>query len=167
MKGAKRTPVPLPGPSSKAKLKANHAPVTALSQEYVESDDDSSNEMAHQPKPHPPKTTIAIHTADGKVKSKSKSGEEHNRTLDMSAPKKLKHNQNVILEQSKDLSGSKQRSDRNAPSQDMLSKSNGGRSEYESPDESDSDSNSVTSSSDASMEDIVQSPREPAPGYFI
>lgn len=67
MKETKKTPVPLPG--SKAKLTSRDIISKAhLSQEIVDSDEDSANETTHQAKKAPkPKTTIAIHKPNGAV----------------------------------------------------------------------------------------------------
>lgn len=73
MKLTQRTPVPLPGAKTKSKAPATSS-TARLSQEFVDSDDDSL--VANGPDAdtlEKPKTTIAIHRPNGKEKSKPES----------------------------------------------------------------------------------------------
>ncbi|KAA8622614.1 RNA-polI-A34 multi-domain protein [Pyrenophora tritici-repentis] len=67
----KKTPVPLPGSKPKSKPQASSSK-PQLSQEFVNSDDDSPSESTAQPKKaEKPKTTIGIHV-NGVAKKKTK-----------------------------------------------------------------------------------------------
>ncbi|KAI1547642.1 RNA-polI-A34 domain containing protein [Pyrenophora tritici-repentis] len=71
MSTMKKTPVPLPGSKPKSKPQASSSK-PQLSQEFVNSDDDSPSESTAQPKKaEKPKTTIGIHV-NGVAKKKTK-----------------------------------------------------------------------------------------------
>lgn len=170
MKAMKRTPVPLPGTKSKGKVTANNVPTKpALSQEFVDSDDDSSNETMREPeKSSQPKTTIAIHTANGvlnskpksKPKPKSKSKDRATEKVDApatekTAPKKPSSKQIVTPQQVEELSSSEISDDSDVPARDIQTKLPDQQSDKES--DSDSDSSSDTSSDESTSDHVPQS----------
>lgn len=170
MKDLKRTPVPLPGTKSKGKAKANNVPTKpALSQEFVDSDDDSSKETMREPeKTSQPKTTIAIHTANGVLKSKSKSKSKpkpKSKSKDQAtekvdapatekaAPKKPSSKQIVTPQQVEELSSSEISDDSDVPARDIQTK----LPDQQSDKDSDSDSSSDTSSDESTSDHVPQS----------
>jgi hypothetical protein len=172
MKETKRTPVPLPAIKAKPKPKPKDAPVKApLSQEFIESDDDSSPEHAQQPKKaDKPKTTIGIHKSNGLVKPKSKISAKDTTTA-KSAPKstttgkKPQSEQIVTEEQAADLSSSERSDDSDVPARDIQTKlpGNGERKDDLSESESESDDSSESSSDDSTENDSSRPVQKAAP----
>lgn len=126
MKEVKRTPVPLP--ASKPKPKRKEVPARPqLSQEVIDSDDDSSNESAPQAKTTTkPKTTIAIHAPNGAVKKpkdkpKEKSGMKTNDTPKPAAKSKPTPKK-PVPEPVADSSSSETSDDSDAPTKHSQSK---------------------------------------------
>ncbi|KAF1843804.1 uncharacterized protein K460DRAFT_418802 [Cucurbitaria berberidis CBS 394.84] len=116
MKESKRTHVPLPGSKAKSKVKDTSSK-GLLSQEFIESDDDSATESTPQSKATgKPKRTIAIHKANGVVKPKSKSSTKENATPKPVSKSKVASNvptqkQVVTQAQAAELSSSEQTDD--------------------------------------------------------
>jgi len=167
MSTMKRTPVPLPG--SKPTSKSQTAPPKAqLSQEFVDSDDDSPSESTKQPKKaEKPRATIGIHV-NGVPKSKpqsSKSDAPAPKTTSKSKvpPKKPAPKQIVTQEDVADLSSSEVSDDSDdAPTRDIQTKLPGngkGKNKDTSGDSSSSDS----SSSESDTDDEPQPTPNPAP----
>ncbi|KAF2827679.1 hypothetical protein CC86DRAFT_321965 [Ophiobolus disseminans] len=155
MKEVKRTPVPLPG--SKPKPKANGTPSKAqLSQEFIVSDDDSTNENAPRPKTAPkPKTSIAVHRPDGSAKPKTKSKVQF-------TPKKPAPKQIATEEQAAELlSSSEQTDDDEAPGREIQTKLPGNEKWTDPAEESDSDSSSASSSEESVADKPPQSGQTP------
>lgn len=166
MKEVKRTPVPLPG--SKPKQKPNGTPSKAqLSQEFIISDDDSSNENAPQATTsQKPKTSIAVHRPDGLAKPKAKAnanGPVTPKTASRAkpAPKKAAPKQIVTQEQAAELSSSEQTDDDEAPGHEIQTKLPGNEKRADADSDSDSDSSSA-SSSEESADRAPQSAQKPA-----
>ena len=157
MKELKRTPVPLPG--SKAKSMFKDTPSKGqLSQEFIDSDDDSANEKTRQPKAaEKPKTTIAIHRANGVVKPKSNSSTKGSATSKPTSkskalPKSPALKQGVNDAQVAQLSSSEQTDDSDVPTRDIQTKLPGKETRTDASSKSDSDGSSESSSESSSDE---------------
>ena len=165
MSTMKRTPVPLPG--SKPKSKSQTAPPKAqLSQEFIDSDDDSPSESTKQPKKaEKPKTTIGIHV-NGVPKPRpqsSKSDASAPKTTSKSKvpPKKPAPKQIVTQEDVAELSSSEISDDSDdVPTRDIQTKLPGNEKGKDTSSES---SSSDSSSSESDTDDEPQPTPSPAP----
>jgi hypothetical protein len=165
MKDTSRTKVPLPG--SKPKSNPQNPPSKAqLSQEFIDSGDDSPSESAAQPKnvEKPKKPTIGIHKNGvpiSKSKPSKKDAEASKSTAKSKpAPKKPAPKQIVTDEQVVDLSSSEVSDDNDdAPTRDIQTKLPGKRTRKDVS--SDSESN-AESDSDEEMANAPQPSRKPA-----
>jgi hypothetical protein len=154
MKKAYNTPVPLPG-SSKAKSKPKSASSKGLlSQEFIDSDDDSATENA--PKVlEKPKPTIAIRKPNGVAKHDTQS-----KTKEVAIPKPVSKakdvprkdapKQIVTQEDAAELSSSEQSDDYHSrPTRDIQTKLPGNVTRRDSASENDSESSSDSSSDES------------------
>ena len=140
---AKRTPVPLPGSKPKSKSKIA-PPKSALSQELVGSDDDSSAESAPKmKKAEKQKATIGVHRPNGAAKP---SKNEKPTSKSKPAPKKPAPKTISAPEQVEELSSSEVSDDNDAPARDLQTKLPGEVEMKDASSESDSDSESDSSS---------------------
>ncbi|KAH8727253.1 DNA-directed RNA polymerase I subunit RPA34.5-domain-containing protein [Phaeosphaeriaceae sp. PMI808] len=163
MKEAKRISVPLPRPKSNSK--PSIAPSkTSLSQEFVDSDDESSSE--NMPKAqivHRPKTTIAIHGPNGVAKTKAKSSANEPATpkpksKSKATPKQPTPKQVVTQPQAAELSSSEQTDHSDASSQHIQPKFRGQAQQGVS---SDSDTTSDSSSDKSDAPGVSQPTQKP------
>ena len=159
---AKKTPVPLPGSKSNSKSKTV-PPKSALSQELVGSDDDSSTESApkakkaEKQKAEKPKATIGVHRPNGAAKSSSKEKTTSKSTSkDKPAPKKPAP-KTITPEQVDELSSSEVSDDSDAPARDIQTKLPGEVEMKDASSESDSDSESDNSSEEAAAKPAQKS----------
>lgn len=171
MKEMKRTPVPLP--KAKAKSKPRETPSKGpLSQEFINSDDDSANEKTPQPKvAEKSRTTIAIHKPNGVIKPRSKSSTEENATPKPTSkskvsPKKPAPKQTVTHAQAAELSSSEQTDNSDVPTRDIHTELSGKQAKLDTSDPSDSnssaDSSASSSSDESEMNEGSQPSHEPA-----
>ncbi|CAN9154510.1 unnamed protein product [Alternaria alternata] len=169
MKDTHKTKVPLPG--SKQKSKPQNTPSKAqLSQEFVDSDNDSPNESTAQPKKvEKPKATIGIHV-NGVPKTKSKPSKKDapaskSTSKSKVSPKKPASKHIATEEDVADLSSS-EISDDDAPTRDIQTKLPGNEKSKDASSDSDSDSDSTsssdTSSDDSDTDNAPQPTRKPA-----
>jgi hypothetical protein len=165
MKDTQKTKVPLPG--SKQKQKPHSTPSKAqLSQEFVDSDDDSPSESTTQPKKvEKPKATIGIHV-NGVPKTKSKPGKKDapapkSTSKSKVSPKKPAPKQIATEEDVADLSSS-EISDDDAPTRDIQTKLPGNKKSKDTSSDSSSTSSSDTSSDDSDTDNAPQPTRKPA-----
>ncbi|KAF1839551.1 hypothetical protein BDW02DRAFT_563606 [Decorospora gaudefroyi] len=148
MNGMKRTAVPLP--ASKPKPKAKDSPPKAqLSQEFIDSDDDSPSESTAQPKGvAKPKPTMAIHV-NGVPRPKPKASKKNGATpqsmsKSISSPKKPAPKQIVTEEQVAELSSSEV-TDEDVPARDIQTKLPGNKGRKHVSSDSSSDGSSASS----------------------
>ncbi|KAE8846840.1 hypothetical protein HRS9122_03747 [Pyrenophora teres f. teres] len=173
MSTMKKTPVPLPGSKPKSTPRTSSSK-SQLSQEFVNSDDDSPSESTTQPKKAgKPKATIGIHV-NGVPKKKTKPSKS-----DVPAPKptpkskvssvKPAPKQTITHEDVTDSSSSEESDDsEDAPKKDIQAKAPGNdkgkNASSDSSDGSGSDSSGSDSSSDESdSDDEPQQTSKPAP----
>ncbi|KAJ4334770.1 hypothetical protein N0V95_009084 [Ascochyta clinopodiicola] len=160
---AKRTAVPLPGSKPKSRSKAA-PPKSALSQELIDSDDDSSAESAPKAKKaEKPKATIGVHRPNGAAKTNAK---EHSTSKaapkSKPAPKKPAPKTISTQEQVEELSSSEVSDDSDAPAKDVQTKLPGEVEMKDASSGSDSDSDSDSSSEDETAKP-PQKPAQPIP----
>ncbi|EDU45807.1 conserved hypothetical protein [Pyrenophora tritici-repentis Pt-1C-BFP] len=157
MSTMKKTPVPLPGSKPKSKPQASSSK-PQLSQEFVNSDDDSPSESTAQPKKaEKPKTTIGIHV-NGVAKKKTKPSKKDAPALKPTpkakvAPVKPAPKQTVTQKDVSDSSSSDESDDSgDVPMKDIQAKvpvkEKGKDASSDSSDSSGSDSSSDESDSD-------------------
>jgi hypothetical protein len=169
MKDTHKTKVPLPG--SKSKSKPQNIPSKAqLSQEFVDSDDDSHSESTAQPKKvEKPKATIGIHV-NGVPKAKSKPSKKDapapkSTSKPKVSPKKPASKHIATEEDVADLSSSEISGD-DAPTRDIQTKLPGNEKGKDASSDSGSTSSSDTSSddsdSDSDSDNAPQPTRKPA-----
>ncbi|KAF9701739.1 hypothetical protein EKO04_000581 [Ascochyta lentis] len=146
---AKRTPVPLPGSKPRNKSKVT-PPKSALSQELVGSDDDSSAESAPKAKKaEKPKATIGVHRPNEAAKPSTKDKPTPKTApKSKSAPKKPAPKTISTQEQVEELSSSEVSDDSDAPARDIQTKLPGEVEMKDASSGSDSDSDSDSSSED-------------------
>ncbi|KAF7451603.1 RNA-polI-A34 multi-domain protein [Pyrenophora tritici-repentis] len=163
----KKTPVPLPGSKPKSKPQASSSK-PQLSQEFVNSDDDSPSESTAQPKKaEKPKTTIGIHV-NGVAKKKTKPSKKDAPALKPTpkakvAPVKPAPKQTVTQKDVSDSSSSDESDDSgDVPMKDIQAKvpvkEKGKDASSDSSDSSGSDSsmNSTTASKSAGLFDNLE-----------
>lgn len=166
MKEMKKTKVPLP--VSKPKQKPQNPPPKAqLSQEFIDSDDDSHTESTAQPKKvDKPKTTIGIHV-NGVAKSKSKPSKTDaplsKPTPKPKAPPKKPAPKQIVTERDVEDLSSSEVSDDDAPTRDIQTKLPGNEAGKEISSDSDSTSSSDDSSDESDTDDAAQPKQNPAP----
>ncbi|KAG9192391.1 hypothetical protein G6011_11125 [Alternaria panax] len=165
MKDTQKTKVPLPG--SKQKSKPQNTPSKAqLSQEFVDSDDDSPSEGTAQPKKvEKPKATIGIHV-NGVPKAKSKPSKKDapapkSTSKSKASPKKPASKHIATEEDVAALSSSDKRDD-DAPTRDTQLKLSENKKSKDISSDSGSTSSSDTSSDDSDADNAPQPTRKPA-----
>ncbi|KAI4633441.1 hypothetical protein J4E83_001908 [Alternaria metachromatica] len=164
MSAIQKTKVPLPG--SKPKSKPQNTPSKAqLSQEFVDSDDDSPSETAAQSKkPEKPKATIGIHV-NGVPKAKSKPSKKDvpapkSASKSKVTPKKPAPKQIATQEDAEDLSSSEISGD-DAPTRDIQTKLPGNTQSKKASSDSDDTSSGDSSSDDSDTGNAPQPTRKP------
>jgi len=171
MSAIQKTKVPLPG--SKPKSKPQNTPSKAqLSQEFIDSDDDSPSETAAQSKkPEKPKATIGIHV-NGVPKAKSKPSKKDvpapkSASKSKVTPKKPAPKQIATQEDAEELSSSEISGD-DAPTRDIQTKLPGNTQSKKASSDSDDTSSGDSSSDDSDTGNAPQPTRksnqiQPAP----
>ncbi|KAJ4365757.1 hypothetical protein N0V83_008377 [Neocucurbitaria cava] len=169
MKESKRTPVPLP--VSKARPKGKDTPSKEpLSQEFIQSDDDSATESKLQAQPaKKPKTTIAIHKPNGAMQPKSKSnahakenGTPKPAPKSKVSPKRPAPKQVTTKSQAAELSSSEESDENDRRGSDQQNKLTGNGTRKDASSQSDSDSSSDSSSDESNANEASHLSRQPA-----
>ncbi|KZM22660.1 uncharacterized protein EKO05_0009726 [Ascochyta rabiei] len=159
---AKRTAVPLPGSKPKSKSKVA-PPKSALSQELIGSDDDSSAESAPRAKKaEKPKATIGVHRPNGAAKPSAKEKSTTKAVPKSKPAPKTPAPKRITQEQVEELSSSEVSDDSDAPARDIQTKLPGEVEMKDASSGSDSDSDSDSSSEDETAKP-AQKPAQPAP----
>jgi hypothetical protein len=174
MKKAFNTPVPLPG-SSKAKSKPKSASSKGpLSQEFIDSDDESAIENTPQPRVlEKPKPTIAIRKPNGVAKHDTQS-----KTKEVAVPKPVSEakdvprkdapRQIVTQEDAAELSSSEQSDDYDSrPTRDIQTKLPGNVTRKNPASDNDSESSSDSSSDESDANVASQATPTPAQVYGV